>query len=261
MGQFDKFLFRCSSLGKIVTKSGKLTDGAKTYLKEVFIGEVYKTRKEAYGKALEKGVFCEEDGITLLQETLLKGNLVFKNKQEKSNGFIKGSCDVDKNGTIYDIKNAYTIFSFGKAELTHDYEWQLIGYCWLWNRNKAVLYYCLNNLPDHMLEDEKRKLFYTNKWLYLTEESPNYIEACEELEKAHNYDYMLLEERFKFWDIEANEELFKRIEISVIAARKYLNELWEEHNALIQKNREAMGLPSVIIAEHDKELNTIIINS
>lgn len=256
---FSKYLFRASAIGKIVTKSGKLTDGAKTYLSDLFIGEIYKTREEAYGKALEKGIFCEEDGISMIQNTLLRGQLVVKNKEERHNDYVKGSCDVDKNGVIYDVKNAYTLFSFGKADLTHDYEWQLMVYCWLWGRNKAVLYYCLNNLPEHMLEDEKRKLLYTNKWLYLSEESPNYIEACNELESAHNYDHMPIEERFKFWEIEATEERFEMIKKAVIEARKYLQKLWEEHQALIRKNKSAMGIPYFILAELDSETNTIII--
>ena len=260
MSKFNDYKFRCSAIGKIVTASGKLTDAAKTYLGELFIGEIYGVRKEAYGKALEKGVFCEQDGCGMIQETLLKGQLVLKNKERKSNEFIHGECDIFKNGTVYDVKNAYTLFSFGKAECSHEYRWQLIAYSWLWGAKNAVLYYCLNNLPEHMLEDEKRSLLWKNKWLYLTEESPNYIEACKELEAAHNYDKMPIEEKFKFWEITPTKDDYEKIKSCVIQSRVYLNSLWVVHMESISRNKKAMGLePSVLIAHHDKEVNATII--
>lgn len=260
MSRFDNYLFRCSALGKIVTASGKLTDAAKTYLGELFIGEIYGVRKEAYGKALEKGIFCEQDGLEMIQNTLLKGQLVLKNKERKSNDYIHGECDLFKNSIIYDVKNAYTLFSFGKAELTHEYLWQLKGYSWLWNANKAVLYYSLNNLPEHMLEDEKRSLLWKNRWLYLTEESPNYIEACKELEAAHNYDKMPLEEKFKFWEVSPTKDDYEKITTCVIQSRVYLNSLWVTHMESISRNKKAMGLESsVILAHHDHECGATIV--
>ena len=75
MGRFDNYKFRASALGKIVSKSGNFTEGNKTYIEEVFIGEMYGVKKEAYGRALDKGVLCEEDGITMLNNTIYKGQV------------------------------------------------------------------------------------------------------------------------------------------------------------------------------------------
>jgi len=259
MGKFDNYEFRCSALGKIISKSGKMTDGIKTYLQDLFIGEIYSVRKEAFGKALDKGIFCEEDGITMLGNTLLKGQLVIKNKERRRNGFIHGECDVDKNRVVFDIKNALTLFTFGKAELSWDYEWQLVGYAWLWNSIKAILFYCLNNMPTAMLEEEKMSLFYKNRWKFSTFESEDYISACQELEAAHNYDHMPIHEKFKFWEVDVSPERFKVIEKAVIEARKYLNQLWNEHQAFIERNLAAMNEPHIITASYDQDLKATII--
>ncbi|MDA3614682.1 hypothetical protein [Polluticaenibacter yanchengensis] len=237
MGKFDNYEFRCSALGKIVSKSGKLTDGVKTYLEDLFIGETYSTKKDAYGKALDKGRFCEEEGITMLSNTLLKGQLVLKNKERKRNGFIHGECDVVKNGTVYDIKNALDLFSFGKAELTWEYEWQLVGYYWLWECKKAILFYCLNNMPMPMLEEEKRMLFYKDKWKYLSFEDEQYLKDCEALEALHNYDKMPIYEKFKHWEVNVTGEKLETLKDAIIQARKFLNELQGRHEIFIKTNR------------------------
>lgn len=260
MARFDNYEFRCSALGKIISKSGKLTDGIKTYLQDVFIGEIYGVRKEAFGKALDKGVFCEEDGITMLGNTLLKGQLVIKNKERKRNGFIHGECDVFKDGIVFDIKNALTLFTFGKAELSWDYDWQLVGYSWLWEANRAILYYCLNNMPEALLQEEKMSLFYKNRWKFSTLESEDFLKACDELEAAHNYDNMPIHEKFKFWEVDISEKKIETLKTAVIEARKYLNQLWDEHCEMIQKNLSSINEPlHITIANRDNGLNITLL--
>lgn len=259
--RFDNYKFRCSDLGKIVSKSGKLTDGIKTYLQEIFIQETEGVRKEISSKYFEKGLFEEETGITLLQNTLHQKGLVLKNRERKSNDYIHGECDCFVKGTIYDIKNAWDRFTFGKAELTHNYEWQIRGYMILWNADGGRLFYCLNNTPEHLLCEEERKLFYREH--FVSFEDKDYLSLCDELRKAHNYDDKPLHERFKVWDVELTAENIEQIEDSVIAARKYLNELAEEQQASFEKNLRLMtaGLESkAFIASQDNEVGAVIID-
>lgn len=257
--EFSNYKFRCSALGKIVSKSGQFTDGNKTYIEEVFIGELYGVRKEAYGKALEKGKYCEEDGITMLNKAIYPESIVIKNKERKSNDFIHGEMDTEKDGIVYDIKNAYDLFTFGKAELTHDYKWQLIGYMWLWGLKKGRLFYTLNNMPEHMLMAEERSLFYKNPGKYLTMESPDFLTDVEELRKAHNYDHMPIWERFKIWDVPFNEEDVEALKRAIIRAREYMQKLYQEHTEMIAKNMSYCQ--SAILAERDDELNATIIQT
>lgn len=255
---FSKYKFRCSALGNIVTKSGKLTDGAKTYLLDCFIGEVYGIRKDIQSKYLEKGKYCEQDGITLLQNTLYVGKLLVKNDQRISNDFIHGEHDTLKDGKVWDIKNAFDLFTFGKADLTWNYRWQLLGYCWLLKVEKGGLFYCVNNMPEHLLIDEERKIFYQGK--FLTQENEEYMQLCDEMRSKHNYDNMPLYERFKTWDVTFGEEEKLQLISAVEMGRKYLCELWENHNKHIEHNKYLMGISNVILAEHDTELNTTIIS-
>src|SRR3954467_8564872 len=102
---FSNYQFRCSALGKVVSKSGTLTDANKTYLSEVFIGEVYGIRRDITSKYFEKGIYQEEDGITLLQSALYPKKLVLKNKERLRNDFIHGEHDAKVDGIVYDIKN------------------------------------------------------------------------------------------------------------------------------------------------------------
>ena len=248
MGRFDDYKFRCSSLGKIVSKSGKLTDTTKTYLNELFIQEVYGVRKEVRTKYFEKGVFEEESGITLLNQTLHPGKLLLKNKERKSNEYIHGEADCIVDGIVYDIKNAWDLFTFAKAGLSHDYYWQLVGYMMLWELDKARLFYCLNNTPDHILIDEEKRLFWNNQHIYTTMESPDYLRACTELRILHNYDSMPVEERFKVWDVPFSLDSWIEIKASVRQARGCLNELDAERNSHLQRNRDVMrGCNSVTI--------------
>lgn len=239
MGKFDNWLCRCSGLGNIVTKSGKLTQGAMTYLDEVFIEEVYGISRDAYGKALDKGVACEEDGFKMLNDVFYRGRFVAKVKEPKENEYIKGTPDTIIDGCVTDIKNALDLFTFGKATMTHLYEWQVKGYMFLYNLPKGRLFYCLNNMPEYMVLEEQRKMFYTQK-KWATLESPEYLAACDALAQAHNYDHIPLEQKFKFWDIERSQENDNAIIASVISARQYLNAKYDEHEAQILKNKQLL---------------------
>lgn len=237
MTNFDNYKFRCSALGNIVTKSGKLTDGAITYLTEVFIGEIYGVRKEAYGKALDKGVACEQDGFKLLTSTLYPEKFIKKIVGHSENEYIRGTADCIPDEIIYDIKNAYDRFTFGKADLTHLYEWQLRGYMFLYDKPIGRLFYCLNNMPDYMISEEEKSMFYKQrKWISF--DDPDYIKACDELRLAHNYDNMPIEARFKIWQVERSKEHDDKIISCVKQAREYLNKLLKEHNDLLDFNRQ-----------------------
>lgn len=269
--RFDNYEFRCSALGKIMSTRGDLTQSNKTYLTELFIGEINGIRKEISSKYFEKGNLTEQDGLTLLNKTLYPENLLVKNKERKHNGWIHGETDcITPDGLVYDIKNAWDKFSFGKADLTNEYEWQLRGYMWLWEADKARLFYCLNNMPEGLLIDEERKLFYANH--FVSYEDKEYQRLCEELREKHNYDNMELWERFKVWDVDHSDEMIDKLKAKIKACRAYLNKLWAEEVYRIVKNRSLMGLttsdkmmkeieyPSAFVAEYNEEVNATVIS-
>ena len=109
---------------------------------------------------------------------------------------------------------------------------------WLWNLKKARLFYCLNNTPDHIFESEARKMLWNN---FVSEDSPEYIEAYNNLKEKHTHDSKPLEERFKVWDIELEDSDIEYMEKAVLLAREYLCSLNNERKERLAKNRELMG--------------------
>jgi len=240
---WNTFLFRASGNGHIVSKSGKVTDGIMTHLSDVFVAETEGVRKEAYGKALEKGILCEEDGFAMLNYVFYPNTFVAKEKEPKQNEWCKGTADTVPDDYVNDIKNAYDLYSFGKAQLSWLYEWQLRTYMMLYDKPKARLFYCLNNMPEYMVLEEQRKMFYTQK-KWATMESPEYLKACDELARAHNYDHKPIEEKFKFWEIERDEQKENQLIEAVKSCREILTVMQIERNAQIEKNR--------FIIQHEK---------
>jgi hypothetical protein len=238
---FSETLFRCSSLGHLLTEpvskadkdAGNLSEGAKTHLVDIYVHQKYDRQTDISNKYIAKGLACEEDGITLYSR--VKKNFFKKNEEHLNNDFIKGTPDlfigksIHKADTIIDIKVSWDIYTFFRTQtkkINSLYYWQLQGYMWLTAATKATLAYTLVNTPDIFLNDEKRKLFY--RMDAITEESPEYIEACIELEKSIIYDDIPLKERLIVFEVERNDADINRIEAKALKAREYLQELQEK---------------------------------
>lgn len=236
---FSKYLFRCSALGNIISKSGKLTKENTTYLRDLFIGEINGIQKDITSKYFEKGMFCEQDAMQILQDSLYPKSFVKSYKKQVKNEFLQGTPDVIMPDYLYDIKNAFDRFTFGKADCTWEYEWQIKAYLWLTERTQGRLFYVLCNMPEHLIQDEERQLFYKGK--FLTTESKDYQDACEELRKKLNFTSMKLHERFKIWDIVLTDEDIETMKNAVENARIHLKNLSECENARLSKNLELIN--------------------
>jgi hypothetical protein len=230
----NDFLFRCSGLGNIISKSGKLTDGVKTYVEETFISYLYNVEKDISSKYLEKGNACEQEGIDMSNKIFCPNKFLTSYKKQNKNEFIIGTPDLVIKDFVVDIKNAYDLFTFGKAELSHKYIWQLKGYMWLLGLTKAKLMYVLIDMPDYLFAKEEKKLFYEGN--FLTFESTDFMLACKDLKKKYMYDYLQFHERFKIWDVELTDQDVLTIQESVLVARKYMVELYIEHNLRLERN-------------------------
>lgn len=240
MQNFNNYIFRASSLGKIMSAKGELTQSNKTYLRELFTEIMEGKRKEISSKYFEKGNFMEEDGISIVNSALYPERLLTKNKTRLKNEWVSGECDlVAPDNIIYDIKNAWDVFTFGKADLTDDYEWQGRAYLWLWDKKRFRLFYCLNNMPEHLLVDEERKMFFRHS--FVTMEDAEFLKLCVELRAFHNYDNRPLENRFKVWDVEHSDAEIEKLKAKIIKCREFLNQLLQEYNDRLVNNRRLMG--------------------
>lgn len=257
---FNKTLFRCSSLGHLMTepksaadkKAGNLSEGAKTHLVDVYVSNKYNRNTDIQNKCISKGLMVEDDSITLYSR--VKKTYFKKNEQSLSNAFIKGTPDmytgleISEAETIIDVKSSWDIFTFFRVHtkgINQLYWYQLQGYMALTGAKSASLAYCLVDTPAQLIIDEKRKLMY--KMGCATEESPEFIEACQELDKLMIYSDIPMNERIIEFKIDSDEEEIQNIYNRVAKAREFLNEL------------EASICPSIILSSHDQEVNATII--
>lgn len=162
----NNILFRCSSIGKLMTEpksksDGPLSVGAKTFIRELAAQEIFGVDFEVSSKPMQKGVEVENDAIVLLNS--VRRLSLFKNTERKSNDFITGECDLFdlENKRGHDIKSSWSIATF--PILPSDcqnslYEWQMRGYMALWEADEWEVNYCLVDTPDRLISFEPMQL-------------------------------------------------------------------------------------------------------
>ncbi len=166
MTNADQILFRPSSLGDIMSGTGKgwavkdsLTCKRKliSIYREIKYGRYY-THTNKY---TEKGVKMEEDGITLYAR-VRKINLV-KNSKRITSDFFSGEPDIVLPKETIDIKCSWSLDTFPHP-LTDKpdpaYEYQGLGYMDLTGSEKHTIAYCLVNAPANLVIKAKEHLWY-----------------------------------------------------------------------------------------------------
>ena len=229
---FDDYLFRCSSLGKLMTnskvKSDPLSKTTKTYLQEIHKEELFNRKKELVSKYLDKGIQVEEQSISLYSE--VEGKLFIKNKERFNNAYLTGEPDSIK-GKIIDIKSSwdFSTFPLHETEITNNnYYWQLQGYMALTGLKTAELVYCLVDTPDMLVEDEKRRTSWKTGHLEL----PDDISA--EIERNMQYTDIPKKLRVKKFSLDFDSEAIDKLYERIGLCRAHLNTLSEQIADLIK---------------------------
>lgn len=223
---FDNQLIRCSALGKVMTNGrakNEMGETCKSFLKELYIEKVYGIKKEVTSKYIEKGLMVEDSAIALYSS--LNGGFYVKNDEWFKNDFISGTPDIVSDEIVIDIKSSWSPFSmpFKDDSIKKDYYYQLMGYMALTGLKNAKLAYVLIDTPIQLVEDEKRRL----SWQMgaTSDLSPEYLEACAELDKQHDFSHMPIEKRVIEFDIKYDEKVVEEIYNRVNECRIYLNSL------------------------------------
>ena len=158
--------FRCSSIGKLMTEpktkaEGPLSVGAKTYIRSLAAQEIFGIDFEVSSKQMEKGLIVEQDSIDLLNR--VRGLLLTKNTERKSNDFISGECDLfdatRKRG--HDLKSSWSAATFPIAVVDCEdklYDWQMRGYMWLWDAGEWEVNYALVDTPEKLIGFEPMQM-------------------------------------------------------------------------------------------------------
>lgn len=163
-------LFRCSSLGKLMTEprsksEGPLSVGAKTHVRELAAQEIFGVDFEVSSKQMEKGLQCEEDSIALLNS--VRGLALTKNAERRNNGLITGECDLFDGARRrgHDLKTSWSIATFPISLTDCEdklYEWQMRGYMALWDADEWEVNYCLVSTPEHLIGYEPQTLHFVD---------------------------------------------------------------------------------------------------
>lgn len=165
-----EILFRCSSIGKLMTapktlKEGPLSVGAKTYIRELAAQEIFGVDFVVSSKAMEKGIQCEPLSIALLNR--VRGLSLEKNTERRSNAYITGECDLYDSARRrgHDTKTSWSISTFPISAVDCEdklYEWQMRAYMALWDADEWEVNYCLVSTPDHLIGFEPQSLHFVD---------------------------------------------------------------------------------------------------
>jgi len=222
---FDNYLFRCSSLGSLMTypKKDELSAGPKTVLEEIFKQHVFGKTKEIRSKYLEKGVLVEAESIELYNE--VNGTSYVKNDKRYNNDYITGEPDIIAD-VLIDIKSPwdYSTFPFTSKEIPSKdkgYYWQLQGYMALTGMETSNLAYCLVDTPDGIIYNEMKAT--AGKLGKHVDDLPE--ELSQEIWDTHKHEGINPKIRIKEFVVKRNQKDIDAIYNRVVLCREYLNQL------------------------------------
>ena len=196
-----------SSLGKLMTsprsKSEVLSEGAKTYIKEVAKENFYGYRTDINSKYIFKGRDQEFDSIELLNSVRFTN--YEKNTVRMVDEYMTGEADIVTDDLIIDVKTSWSLDTFpALAEDGYEskYEWQLRAYMMLYNKPKAELIYCMVTTSNELL----------NEWENLS---------------LHRVDHIAPEKRITVLSFERDQDKESDIIEKLKAATEYYNEYYK----------------------------------
>lgn len=145
-----------SSLGKLMTspksKSENLSQGAKTYIRQVAKQDFFGYRVELDNKYINKGKDQEQDSIELLNAVRFTNYK--KNDIRIENEYMTGECDILADDRVIDVKTSWNLETWpatpGEAH-DNDYEWQGRAYLMLYEREIFELVFCMVTTKDEFL--------------------------------------------------------------------------------------------------------------
>jgi len=218
----------------------RLSDTCISYLKEVYVHNKY--GKEPIGGAERskytlKGKAVEDESIMMLSR--IDSAHYEKNKERFYNSYLSGEPDIivrDAQGypvEIKDIKSSYdyaTLLANYGSQLNPLYYAQMQGYMALTGADKAEVDYCLVNMPQEVIESEKRRIFYAIN--PVTEEDPYYKSQIERIEWNMTFDEIPINERILRFSVERNDDFITRTYKRIDECRKWLQDFDNEFSSL-----------------------------
>jgi hypothetical protein len=219
---------RLQDLKERNSRPPELSQGAKNYVKEVWLKYEKGFEEEVTDKKLRKGLQAEEDAINLI--SFVDNVMYLKNEERVYKNNLTGEADVihvfnnveefDTLKVIHDTKCSWNPRTFMNAELTTGYEWQGRAYLYLYDADVFFLRHCLVDCPPDVLQEEYKKFCFQHN--IIDDALPKYQPLIEQFDRNFLYENSGLytkEERVKTFsferDAELEEVLLKSIELAV----------------------------------------------
>jgi len=244
MINWEQIKFRASSWGNLLAESKvKGEPIGKTCASElikIYNQEVYGRKKDITTKQMDKGKQVEEESITLFSRVEKK--IFYKNEDALENEWFCGHPDIFTGDNIqnaeevHDIKSSWSLDTFMPQlveSVDKSYEAQLNVYFDLTGAKSGSIAYCLVSAPQNIIEAEKRSLLF--RMNVISEYSPEYIKAAEELEKLMIFDDIDYRERVIKQPVTRNDELIEKMKAKVPVMREWLKNFHEKHMNLYPK--------------------------
>lgn len=229
-----------------------LSEGCKTFLSSVYGKEKYgkwSPSRDLGNKFTAKGKQAENTSIDLVSK--LDGKMYYKNELVIENDWLKGTPDVIVGEDPYnaemilDVKTPWDcegFFSTLNADLIPDYLFQMQGYMAISNAQVAEVHFCLVDIPDYMLQQERERLF--RRMEVVTELSPDFVREEARLVNNLTFGDIPMEERRIKFTVPRDEEIIQKIYRQVEKCRPYLQELEKKH---------LFGVDSVLLEQINQE--------
>jgi hypothetical protein len=203
-----------------------LSQGAKTYIKDVWLENEKDFREEISSKHTRKGIQGEEDAINLI--SYVDGFMYSKNKTRITRKNLTGECDIDtlfedidsKPRIIDDLKCSWNPKTFMSSTISTTEEWQGRAYLHLYNADIFRLRRCLVDCPPDVYADELKKFCWDKQ--IIDSELPEYKELIDQFNSNFLYEHSgnyTQEERVKtfsfYRDLDKETILLKSIELGL----------------------------------------------
>lgn len=157
--------FRASSLGRLMTepkaKAEALSVGAKTYIRELALQDIFGVEFEVSSKEMEKGIEVEDQSIALVNE--VRGLSLTKYAGRITRDGLTGEPDcIDRtHNRGHDVKSCWSIKSFRAFAIDCAdslYEWQARAYMALYDVDRYEVNYCMVDTPERLIGYEPMQL-------------------------------------------------------------------------------------------------------
>lgn len=231
-----EILFRCSSLGRLMTepktlKEGPLSAGAKSYIRELALQEILGVEASFSSRETDKGIEVEDESIALLNR--VRGLNLAKNTERRSDGLITGECDLydaaRRRG--HDLKSSWSTKTFPGWPVDCSnalYDWQMRGYMRLWDADRWEVNYALVSTPERLIGYEPLQMHIVDHIPEHLRLTTLVLDRCADKERA--------------------------IEARVLAARDYYAQVVHDFDRLHAQHGPDMGGAT---AEHLTNLNDL----